>query len=166
MATDGSARFERAIEVVLRHEGGYVIHPDDPGGETKWGLSKRSYPHLDIGGLTREQAIEIYRRDWWDRYRFGEIEDEQIATKVFDLAVWMGPADASRYLQIALNACGADLVVDGIMGSKTIKAANAADRRYIIPILRALAAGHVYAEVAARPQSATFLRGWLRRAYS
>lgn len=164
-------RFLRAIEVVLRHEvgnapnGGYVNDPADPGGETKWGISKRSYPHLDIRNLSREDAYAIYYADWWCRYRIREIEDEQIATKVLDMAVLMGPDDAGRYLQISLNALGAGLKVDGVIGSKTVGAANAADSRLVLPILRALAAMHFYNEVARWPASAKFLEGWLKRAY-
>ena len=58
---------DRAILHTLELEGGYVDHPDDPGGETNFGISKRSYPHLDIRNLTREQAIQIYVRDYWDQ---------------------------------------------------------------------------------------------------
>src|SRR5690606_2973445 len=65
--------FLHAVEVVLEHEGGYVHDPHDPGGETKFGISKRQYPDLDIANLTREQAIEIYRRDWWDKYGYGRL---------------------------------------------------------------------------------------------
>ncbi|WP_425526518.1 glycosyl hydrolase 108 family protein [Xanthomonas oryzae] len=50
---------------MLSHEGGYVNDPRDPGGETQWGISKRAYPELNIRALTRDQAIEIYRRDYW-----------------------------------------------------------------------------------------------------
>lgn len=57
--------FRRCLQFVLSYEGGYVNDPDDPGGETKWGISKKSYPHLDIKNLTPEQALEIYHRDYW-----------------------------------------------------------------------------------------------------
>ena len=57
--------FEKAISFILKWEGGYVCHPDDPGGETKFGISKQSYPDLDIKNLTREEAVHIYRRDYW-----------------------------------------------------------------------------------------------------
>src|SRR5690606_26803467 len=88
-ATD--ERFRRAVEVVLAHEGSYVNDPADPGGETKFGISKRQYPDLDIASLTREQAVEIYRRDWWDKYGYGRLASPAIATKVFDLSVNVGP---------------------------------------------------------------------------
>lgn len=54
------------INRILSHEGGYVNHPNDPGGETKWGIAKRSHPHVDIRNLTREGAIEIYRKEYWE----------------------------------------------------------------------------------------------------
>src|SRR5690606_3267043 len=117
-------RFRRAVEVVLQHEGGYANDPRDPGGETKWGISKRSYPHLDIANLTREEAIEIYRRDWWQRYGYGRIDDADVAAKVMDLAIKMGPATAHRLLQEALVFVGCPVAVDGIIGPQTIGAAN------------------------------------------
>lgn len=58
--------FRRCLQFVLQWEGGYVNDPDDPGGETKWGISKKSYPDLDIKNLTPMQALEIYSRDYWD----------------------------------------------------------------------------------------------------
>ena len=57
--------FSEVIEDTLSHEGGYVFDPDDLGGETNWGISKRQYPDLDIKSLTREDAIDIYYKDYW-----------------------------------------------------------------------------------------------------
>lgn len=172
MGWQSDERFLRSVDVVIRHEvgnkpnGGYTNDPDDPGGETKWGISKRAYPHLDIKSLSREDACRIYYTDWWCRYRIREIEDEQVACKVLDMAVPMGPGDAGRYLQIALNSLGARLEVDGIIGSKTLAAVNAVDGRLVLPILRALTALHAYKEVERRPASRKYLDGWLKRAYS
>ena len=92
-------KFVQAVEAVLNHEGGYVNDPDDPGGETKWGISRRSYPSLDITNLTREDAIAIYYRDWWRRYKYDLIEDAAVAAKVLDLSVNMGPSQAHKILQ-------------------------------------------------------------------
>ncbi len=58
--------FNKAISFVLTWEGGYSDNPQDTGGETHWGISKRSYPDCDIKNLTKEQAIEIYRKDYWN----------------------------------------------------------------------------------------------------
>lgn len=58
--------FDRAVAWVLDQEGGYTAGiPGDPGGETNWGISKGAYPDLDIKALTRDEAIELYRRDYW-----------------------------------------------------------------------------------------------------
>lgn len=61
--------FDQAVAFVLAEkiEGGYVNDPRDPGGETKFGISKRSYPREDIKALTRDRAITIYKRDYWDK---------------------------------------------------------------------------------------------------
>ena len=58
--------FQIALKFVFKHEGGYVNDPDDPGGETKYGISKRAYPNEDIKNLTRERAEFLYKRDYWD----------------------------------------------------------------------------------------------------
>lgn len=60
-----SPEFERTWPLIKRFEGGYVNHPNDPGGETKYGISKRSYPTRDIKNLTEEDAKAIYWRDYW-----------------------------------------------------------------------------------------------------
>jgi lysozyme family protein len=159
-------RFAAAVGVVLVHEGGYVNNPADPGGETKYGISKRAYPELDIASLTREQAAEIYYRDWWDKYRYGDVKDQDVATKVFDLSVNMGPATAHRLLQEALVFLDYPVEIDGIIGPQTIAAANKADPRRLLQVLRWLAAHHYYRIAAQRPQSRAFLIGWLNRAYS
>jgi len=159
-------RFRQAVEVVLRNEGGYVNDPRDPGGETKYGISKRSYPNLDIANLTREDAIAIYYRDWWQRYGYDRLQDDAVATKLLDMAVNMGPATAHRLLQEALVFLGHDIAVDGILGPQTIGAANKADPKRLLQVLRWLAAHHYYRIAAQRPQSRAFLVGWLTRAYS
>lgn len=158
-------KFLRAVETVLKHEGGYVNDPRDPGGETKYGISKRSYPSLDIANLTREQAVAIYKRDWWDRYGYGRIEDAAVATKVFDMSVNMGPATAHKILQKALNFLGHTLVVDGILGTKTLDAVNRTDPARLLQALKWHCAEHYYRLAESSPSNRTFLFGWLRRAY-
>ncbi len=84
------ADFEKAVAVVLRHEGGYVNDPDDPGGETNYGISKRAYPHLDIARLTVEQAKAIYRADYWERIAGDSLTSQHYANALLDTAVNMG----------------------------------------------------------------------------
>ncbi len=159
-------RFLQAVEVVMRHEGGYVNDLRDPGGETKYGISKRSYPSLDIANLTREDAIAIYYRDWWQRYGYGRLQDEAIATKLLDMAVNMGPATAHRLLQEVLVFLGYGIAVDGIIGPQTVGATNKADPKRLLQLLRWRAAEYYYRIAAQRARSQAFLMGWLKRAYS
>ncbi len=161
-------RFRYAVEMVLQHEGGYVNDPSDPGGETKYGISKRSYPHLDIANLTREEAIAIYRRDWWERCRIGEIEDVTIASKVLDLFVNVGPIQGATIVQRALHACGRrDVEIDGIMGSQTLAAINSVrPRSALLAAIKAEAAAYYRFLVERRPELRRFEQGWITRAYS
>ena len=113
--------FDESCDRLLGHEGGYVNDPDDPGGETKWGISKRSYPDLDIKNLTREQAKAIYRRDFWDRIHADKLPDG-VAFQAFDFAVNSGIETAVRHLQRALGVAD-----DGYWGPVTQAAAALVD---------------------------------------
>lgn len=97
-----SEHFERAVVFVLRHEGGYVNDPRDPGGETKYGISKRAYPHLDIKGLTEAEAKEIYRKDYWDKTGCGSLE-WPLCFVHFDACVNLGVARATALKAKAFN---------------------------------------------------------------
>lgn len=81
-----SANFDRAFTIVVGIEGGYVNDPADPGGETKYGISKRRYPDLDIKSLTLDQAKAIYLRDYWNPHDLDDLEYGK-ALLVFDCAV-------------------------------------------------------------------------------
>lgn len=157
------ARFDLAVGKVLWLEGGYVDDPDDPGGETKYGISKRAYPHLNIKELTREQAVEIYREDYW-RTLWEKIEDQETASELLDFAVVAGAGTAVGRLQRALNIIGAGLAEDGILGPATLAAINAADPVRLLrefrteQIVRAVKLGE------GRPALKKFLRNWIWRA--
>lgn len=159
------SHFEKAIETVLKHEGGYVNDPADPGGETKFGISWRQYPNVDIKNLTREDAIEIYRRDYWKPYRFDEIDSQNVATKVFDLAVNMGHNRAFKVLQQALQAVKEKVVIDGVLGPRTLAAVNRVPGNELLPAIRSEAACYYRLLVAKRPDLVKFINGWMNRAY-
>jgi lysozyme family protein len=128
--------FTASVEDVLKWEGGYVNDPDDPGGETNFGISKRSYPTLDIKGLTRDGAIAIYYRDWWVKYKLETDVREDLRAKVFSMMVLMGPGPA---LSLARRAVG-------------------------LEDYKRKCVHHFEAIVAMHPISAKYLRGWTRRA--
>lgn len=80
------SQFDQINDRVLAHEGGYVNDPRDAGGETQWGISKRSYPKLNIQALTRPDAVAIYRRDFWQRVG-GDQLPKAFAFQALDAAV-------------------------------------------------------------------------------
>lgn len=109
-----ASTFEQAFAILIGNEGGYANNPNDPGGETKFGLSKRSYPQLDIAKVTLDDARAIYRRDFWNPVRGDELP-APLALLVFDAAVNSGPAQSVRWLQTTLGA-----KPDGILGPVTL----------------------------------------------
>jgi lysozyme family protein len=155
-------KFKRAVERTLTFEGGYANDPADPGGETNFGISARAYPHLAIKALTRGAAEEIYYRDYWLKNGHGEIADAEVAAKVFDLAVNMGPHRAHILLQEAVNRTGPaeKLVVDGNPGAKTLRAVNNhPDANHLLAELKLGAVAYYLGLKKPR-----FLAGWIRRA--
>lgn len=154
-------RFKKAVELVLQHEGGYVNDPQDPGGETKYGISKRSYSRLDIKHLTRDMATQIYYDDWWNRHGYSMIADEELAAKVFDMAVNMGAKRAHMILQEALNRTTPwRLSVDGILGPLTLEAVN--NHPYPPLLLAELRLGAISFYLGLNKPR--FISGWIRRA--
>lgn len=121
-----SGAFKLALNLILDHEGGYVNDPKDAGGETKFGISKRAYPQLNIRDLTKEQAGEIYRRDYWNKVR-GDSIHPAVAIVAFDIAVNMGVSVAIKMLQYAV-----DERQDGIFGDKTLAGINCHAAAFIV----------------------------------
>jgi lysozyme family protein len=160
--------FERAVDRVLSNEGGYTRNPADPGGETRFGISKREYPQININSLMREEAIAIYFRDWWQRYHYSDLPGPTGA-KLFDLAVNIGPIHAAHCPQRALRSCGRRVTEDGLIGDETRVAAPAVNQIALMAALRSEASGY-YRPLAASEHghdgSNEFLNGWLNRAYS
>lgn len=161
------SNFRKSIEIVLKHEGGYVNDPKDAGGETKFGISKRSYPHLDIKKLTRQQAIDIYKKDFWDVNRFEEIVSDDVATKLFDTTVNTGSVPAIKMAQRVCNILtNSKLKVDGIIGSKTISVVNSIGEKEFLEQFRELQKLHYEKIVLKDSSQKRFLEGWLKRAAS
>ncbi len=144
--------FKQAFDRLIDSEGNYVNNPKDPGGETKFGISKRTYPGVDIKNLTLEAAKDIYFHDFWT-----PLGDTHPAIKfqVFDFAVNSGIPTAIRKLQTAVGAAD-----DGHWGPISQKALNAMDMndillRYLAERIRFWASLSTWAE---------FGKGWARRA--
>lgn len=145
--------FDIAVNLILDHEGGYVNDPRDPGGETKYGISKRAYPNINIRDLTKEKAKEIYRRDYWDKIR-GNSLPFSVAIVAFDMAVNMGVKTAIKMLQGSV-----DVKQDGILGDRTMAAVVANSSHYVV---EKMTNGRLqyYADLPTFP---IYKSGWIRR---
>ena len=152
-------QFDKYFEELIGHEGGYVNDPNDRGGETKYGISKRSYPNLDIKNLTLEQAKEIYYNDFYLKYKIERLP-EHIRKITFDMCVNFGARGAVKVLQEACNYKGKNnLVVDGMIGPNTINAC----KNVSVELIRAYRMLRFTDIVRKRPQNKKFWFGWYRR---
>lgn len=148
--------WNEAIAFVLEMEGGYTMDPDDPGGETNFGISKKSYPNLDIKHLSRQDAVEIYHRDFWVPCRCADLP-RSWAISVFDCAVNQGTRVSIRLMQIALG-----VVVDGVIGEKTLAAAHGSTPRAVkVSLAQRLTAYHRL--MVEKPKLEKFAIDWMFR---
>ena len=113
-AFDRAASFTVRIETGDDADGGYNDLPSDPGGATKWGISQRAYPQLDIASLTREQALELYR-ERWVQAQCDQLPDA-VAIAHFDCAFNSGINRAAKILQRTVGA-----TIDGRLGPRTFE---------------------------------------------
>ena len=117
------ANYDKCLETILHHEGGYVNHPKDPGGETNLGVTKRVY--LEHGGtkdmkdLLVEDVAPIYKKGYWDKMKGDELPNG-LDLCVFDFGVNAGPGRSAKYLQTMIGT-----VADGGIGPNTLKAVEA-----------------------------------------
>jgi lysozyme family protein len=174
------ADFDKAIKVSLRFEGGYVNNPADPGGATNWGIStliiKRegiTAAELGIPDLTPESiklmkvdaAIKIYKKLFWDKYKYSTINNQNVATKIQDIAINCGPSRAHMMAQAAVNKLGCGpLLTDGILGPKSMAAINKCDSKKLVQAIADEQANYYKNLVIRKPNLGVFLSNWLRRA--
>ena len=171
-------RFQACIKAILEHEGGLSRDKHDPGGITQWGISLRYLRSIgydidgdgdidsnDIIGLPLKGAIGIYRKYWWEKFRYAVFSDIVVVEKVFDLSVNMGGFGAHKLLQIAINRLrDKPITIDGILGWQTFSAANSLDGKELRQGLRECAE-HRYIEILAGNRAMEWCRqGWLNRA--
>ena len=164
---------EEIIALTVKNEGAFTINPDDDGnwtggkkgaGELKgsnFGISAKSYPSVDIKGLTLDQAVQIYKRDFWDKGNFGLLFDQAIAAKCFDTGVNVGLSLPIRWLQDVVG-----VPIDGLLGQQTANAVNAENQAYLLTQLRKRQALH-YADIVVNDRSKLeFLKGWMVRVFA
>lgn len=149
--------FELAFERVLGHEGAYVHHPEDPGGETRWGISattaRQHGYHGEMKALSSDLAKRIYRQSYWQALACDQLPPA-LAFQLFDAGVNHGPRTAMRLLQ----QC-AGVYADGIWGEKT-RAAVFSKPQFDLIVMFNLSRIDFY---VAQPGFVHFGRGWMRR---
>lgn len=162
-----TAAFDRAFTDLMQHEGGakFTDHPADRGGPTKYGISQRAYPDVNIGELTEEQAKAIYRRDFWDRLQC-DLLPPQIAIKLFNVAVNMGIRPAAKLLQEALNFLRTEqLAVDGVLGPVTRTVILAyPNAEAIVAAICGFQFQHYRMLIGLKASQKVFVGGWTMRA--
>lgn len=166
-----SKNFENAFEKLIGLEGGYVNDPDDKGGETKFGISKRSYPYVNIKDLTLEEAQVIYKRDFWDKFK-GDLLPFSVAEELFELSVNVGAFRATFILQTTINllnrneASYKDVRVDGRFGEKTFESLKLCIKEnkedLIFNLLNILQGAHYIELMINEPVYEKYI-GWFKR---
>ncbi len=147
--------WDTAIVFVLDQEGGYTLDSNDPGGETNFGISKKTYPNVDIKNLTRDEAVAFYRQDYWVPCRCDNVP-WPYSLALFDMAVNQGVGTAIKTLQETFG-----VAADGIIGPVTLQAIreHAVDRwKFNLFLARRLA--HYARLMAANPKLLVFARPW------
>ena len=122
--------FDECLKMLLHHEGGYVNHPSDPGGETNLGVTKKVYQEWggtkDMKALTVEDVAPIYKKNYWDRCKCDDLESG-VDWAVFDWAVNSGTGRAAKAIQ---KICGA--AQDGAIGPKTLALIGKQNTQYVV----------------------------------
>jgi len=175
------ANFDYAVKIILKHEGGLSDNPHDAGGITNWGISKR---YLDRnpdlvpkyfghdGEVTRDEirfmpkdlAIQIYKNEWWDANRYGEIVNDLVATKICDTSINMGEKWGETFAQQSANRLGQNIAVDGNIGPKSLAAINVCEPISFLTEYCKQQKERYEQIVLHNPSQAVFLKGWMIRA--
>lgn len=183
-----SKYYDWAFKVLLHLEAGYVNDPDDPGGATNFGISLRYLKErgdldgdglldgdldgdgivdiTDIQNMTQEDAEHLYLHGFWLPNKLDRLLSELVAVKMLDMCVNMGSKQAWKLAQRAANRMGNDLIVDGIVGPKTIDAINLLHRRdyELLTVLREEQGSFYSRLIVKKPVFEKYRVGWLRRA--
>jgi lysozyme family protein len=147
-------------------EGRFVNHPLDRGGPTKFGLSKKANPELDIPNLTIDQAREVYFRKYWNPLQIEKINSEIVQCEIFDTGVNCGKSGTALISQRALHFLGEELAIDGWFGPETLGKINFWVTRDIQALFKAMNGFQFiwYVDLVKKdPFQRVFTRGWMKR---
>jgi lysozyme family protein len=169
------AEFQPAVLQTLQNEGGFFHNPVT-GEVVNFGVTLSfasgcglcaTTDEAFIKQMSEQQAMDIYKKHFWDAHNLGSINDQSVANKAFDLTVNMGPGSANHegaltLLQRAVCDCGGSCDIDGQIGPRSIACINAADAAKLLAAYRARAKAR-YEQIAQDPKLAGNLSGWLAR---
>lgn len=166
------AKIDGSIEYVLTNEGGYSNDPQDAGGATNWGIThadlskwRRSpVSNQDVKNMTKTEAMEIYNAYYWQPLHLDGIDDQAIATCVFDTGVNRGIYVGASYAQRVVNELGGNIAVDGKIGPISTASINSFKRRDFIADYYTLVKAGYDAIVSQHPSQRVFYNGWMNRA--
>lgn len=170
-----SISVEHIIKDIIRREGGYVNHPNDKGGPTKYGVTQKTLSNYlcreatvdEVKNITEETAYEIFERDYYEGPRINTVP-EQLRPVMTDAAVLYGPRRAIKFIQQIINEAEfGPCSVDGILGPNTRKLINQAYSQMTIYMLNAYVEERIdfcRRIVDSNPSQSVFLRGWINRA--
>ena len=150
------------IPIILKHEGGYVNDPDDWGGETNFGITKRRYPDLDIKNLTIGEARDMYYKDFYVRMNLYYIKNDLLALHLLDMGVNAGRKTAVKLLQGLIKGCSTDGQIGPITGQAVAYADITTD---LVGMYKARRIERYY-EVSLRRNNKKYLKGWVNRVYN
>lgn len=157
--------FGSAIIFLFEAEGYISDDVSDYGGLTKYGISQKAYPRIDIRNLTENQARRIYYTDYWTVMHCNEFSDP-LATVLFDSGVNCGTGAAGKWLQRVCNANGSQLLIDGIIGTKTSLEASKYEPCTIMSGIIAHRLNHYSSIVDKDKSQMKFFKGWINRVSS
>jgi lysozyme family protein len=172
------ANYEQALQWILSHEGGYVNDPDDPGGETYKGVARKmnskwdgwlvvdmlkrqsGFPaNLDKDTELQEAVKSFYQINYWDRIKGDHIQNQEVATSIFDFAVNAGVSTSSSLAQLVVGT-----TQDGVIGNQSIAQINSFDPEYFIASFTVAKIARYISIVKKRPTSKKYFYGWVCRA--
>lgn len=177
-AFKNNPNFKKSVKDLFAVEGGFSNHAQDSGGWTKLGVTKavleahrgKSVTEQDVVRLTEKEASAIYKARYWDKVMADEINSAMVADEVFEMAVNSGVPRGSRIFQEAINSFDLDnpIAVDGIVGPKTIKAANdlikAGKETALYNSMNFLQLEFYIGLVASNPKKySPFIKGWVAK---
>ena len=165
------ADFNKAVEKTIKLEGGYTAGHGDYGGETKFGISKRAHPDVDIPKLDVDSAKDIYKRFYWDVMRLDDIDSQAVADEMFDTGVNTGWKDSASIMQTAVNLVSearkmSTISVDGLVGPVTVNRINgltrsATSENVLLKIANGFQMMEYINQATRDPNQAKFLIGWI-----